>query len=90
MPYDLTPVIWATVIGRLCFGAEKLLETRPRSSGYYVLVANMYADYGCWEKLAKIRVLMKDLGVNKASGCASVHGYWLDVGHSFWWRILRT
>ncbi|PWA95422.1 tetratricopeptide repeat (TPR)-like superfamily protein [Artemisia annua] len=79
MPDDLTPAMWATVIGRCRilgknklqkFAAEKLLEMRPHSLGYYVLVVNMYADYGCWEKLAKIRVLIKDLGVNEASGCA--------------------
>ncbi|GJZ97544.1 pentatricopeptide repeat-containing protein, partial [Tanacetum coccineum] len=70
MPYDPTPAMWAIVIGgcRILgknklrkFAAEKLLEMRPRSSGYYVLVANMYADYnGCWKKLANIRVLRRN------------------------------
>ncbi|PWA47167.1 tetratricopeptide repeat (TPR)-like superfamily protein [Artemisia annua] len=64
MPYDPTPAMWATVIGGCLilgknklgkFAAEKLLEMRPCSRGYYVLVANMYADYGCWEKRIKIR-----------------------------------
>ncbi|PWA48640.1 tetratricopeptide repeat (TPR)-like superfamily protein [Artemisia annua] len=59
MPYDPTPAIWAIVIGRCRilgknklqkFVAEKLLEMRPHKLGYYVFVANMYADYGCWEK----------------------------------------
>ncbi|GJZ74219.1 hypothetical protein Tco_0638365 [Tanacetum coccineum] len=69
-PYDPTPAMRATVIGgcRIIgknklpkFAAEKLLEMRPRSLGYYLLVANMYADYnGCWEKVAKIRVSMKE------------------------------
>ncbi|GJT60434.1 retrovirus-related pol polyprotein from transposon TNT 1-94 [Tanacetum coccineum] len=70
MPYDPTPAMWATVIGgcRILgknklrkFAVEKLLEMRPRSSEYYVLVANMYADYnGCWKKLANIRVLIRN------------------------------
>lgn len=87
MPYDPTPAMWATVIGGCKihgnkelgeFSAEKLLEMRPRNSGYYVLVANLYADFRCWEKLAKVRVLMREMGVNKVPGCA-----WLDVGGGF-------
>ncbi|KAK1418210.1 hypothetical protein QVD17_27353 [Tagetes erecta] len=87
MPYDPTPAMWATVIGACRihgnkelgeFAAEKMLEMRPRSSGYYVLMANLYADFGCWEKLAKVRILMRELGVNKVPGCA-----WLDVGSGF-------
>ncbi|MFS7922781.1 putative tetratricopeptide-like helical domain superfamily [Helianthus anomalus] len=87
MPYDPTPAMWATIIGACRihgnrelgeFAGEKLLEMRPRNSGYYVLMANLYADYGCWEKLAEVRVLMRELGVNKVPGCA-----WLDVGSGF-------
>ncbi|KAL8225860.1 hypothetical protein R6Q57_018417 [Mikania cordata] len=87
MPYDPTPAMWATIIGACRihgnkelgeFAAEKMLEMRPRNSGYYVLMANLYADYGCWEKLAKVRILMRELGVNKVPGCA-----WLDVGSGF-------
>ncbi|XP_071691626.1 pentatricopeptide repeat-containing protein At1g71490-like [Rutidosis leptorrhynchoides] len=87
MPYKPTPAMWATVIGGCRihgheelgkFAGEKLLEMRPRSSGYYVLVANMYAEFGWWEKLAEVRVLMRELGVNKVPGCA-----WLDVGDGF-------
>nr|XP_043637872.1 pentatricopeptide repeat-containing protein At1g71490 [Erigeron canadensis] len=87
MPYHPTPAMWATIIGGCRihgnkelgeFAAEKMLELRPRYSGYYVLVANMYADYGCWEKLAEVRILMRGMGVNKVPGCA-----WLDVGAGF-------
>ncbi|KAI3807092.1 hypothetical protein L1987_23014 [Smallanthus sonchifolius] len=87
MPYAPTPAMWATVIGACRihgnkelgeFAAEKLLEMRPRNSGYYVLMANLYADYGCWEKLSEVRVLMRELGVNKVPGCA-----WLDLGSGF-------
>ncbi|XP_076887513.1 pentatricopeptide repeat-containing protein At1g71490-like [Bidens hawaiensis] len=87
LPYAPTPAMWATVIGGCRihgnkelgeYAAEKLLEMRLRNVGYYVLMANLYADYGCWEKLAKVRVLMRELGVNKVPGCA-----WLDVGSGF-------
>ncbi|KAL4559652.1 hypothetical protein LXL04_031795 [Taraxacum kok-saghyz] len=87
MPYEATPAMWATVIGGCRIhgnkelgelAAERLLEMCPRNSGYYVLVANMYADFGWWEKLGKVRVLMRELGVSKVPGCA-----WLDVGGGF-------
>ncbi|GER37710.1 pentatricopeptide repeat-containing protein [Striga asiatica] len=60
------------------WAAEKLLEMRPQNSGYYVLIANMYAASGCWGKLAKVRSFMRDLGVRKDPGCASV-----DTGDGF-------
>ncbi|KVH98256.1 Pentatricopeptide repeat-containing protein [Cynara cardunculus var. scolymus] len=87
MPYDPTPAMWGTVVGGCrIYGnkeigklaAEKLLEMQPRNAGYYVLVANLYADCGCWQKLAEVRVLMRELGVNKVPGCA-----WVDVGGGF-------
>lgn len=87
MPYKPTPAMWATLVGACRvygntkmgeWAAEKLLEMRPENSGYYVLVANMYAAAGCWKKLAKVRTSMRDLGVRKDPGCA-----WVDVGMGF-------
>ncbi|PON99245.1 Tetratricopeptide-like helical domain containing protein [Trema orientale] len=87
MPYKPTTAMWATLIGACRihgnpemgeWAAEKLLETRPENSGYYVLIANMYADTGSWNKLARVRTFMRDLGVRKSPGCA-----WVDVGNGF-------
>ncbi|XP_022141804.1 pentatricopeptide repeat-containing protein At1g71490-like [Momordica charantia] len=87
MPYRPTSAMWATLIGACCihgntnigeWAAEKLLEMQPEHSGYYVLIANMYAAAGSWSKLAKIRTLMRDSGVAKAPGCS-----WVDVGSGF-------
>ncbi|GLT32953.1 hypothetical protein SLA2020_075800 [Shorea laevis] len=87
MPYKPSPAMWATLLGACRihgnidigeWAAEKLLETRPVNSGYYVLIANTYAAAGCWDKLAKVRTFMRDLGVKKAPGCA-----WVDVGSEF-------
>ena len=50
----------------------------PDHSGYYVLIANMYAAAGSWRKLAEVRTYMRNLGVRKAPGCA-----WVDVGSEF-------
>ncbi|XP_022973516.1 pentatricopeptide repeat-containing protein At1g71490 isoform X1 [Cucurbita maxima] len=87
MPYRPTSAMWATLIGACCihrntdigeWAAEKLLEMKPEHSGYYVLIANMYAAAGSWSKLAKIRTLMRDYGVAKAPGCS-----WVEVGSEF-------
>lgn len=87
MPHSPTPAMWATLVGACRkhrnlemgkWAAGKLLEMRPENSGYYTLVANMYAAAGCWNELAVVRALMRDLGVKKAPGCA-----WLDVGSCF-------
>ncbi|PSS26679.1 Pentatricopeptide repeat-containing protein [Actinidia chinensis var. chinensis] len=87
MPYRPSPAMWATLIGACRiygntdmgeWAAEKLLKMRPENSGYYVLIANMYAAAGCWNKLARVRTFMRDLGVRKAPGCA-----WVDVGAGF-------
>ncbi|KAK4752024.1 hypothetical protein SAY87_020822 [Trapa incisa] len=87
MPYQPTAPMWATLLGacqihRNTFigewAAEKLLKMRPENPGYYVLIANMYATAGSWDELAMMRSLMRDLGVQKAPGCA-----WVDVGTGF-------
>ncbi|EPS62868.1 hypothetical protein M569_11919, partial [Genlisea aurea] len=87
MPYEPTAEIWATLIGACRihgntevgeWAADKLLEMKSRNSGYYVLIANMYAAAGYWSKLAEVRSYMKDLGVSKDPGCA-----WVDLGGGF-------
>ncbi|KAK7389358.1 hypothetical protein VNO78_24300 [Psophocarpus tetragonolobus] len=87
MPYKPTSSMWATLIGACRihgntvigeWAAGKLLEMKPAHSGYYVLIANMYAAAGCWSKLAEVRTYMRNLGVRKAPGCA-----WVDVGSEF-------
>lgn len=87
MPYQPSPDMWATLLGACHIhrntelgelAAEKLLATRPKNAGYYVLIANMYAAAGCWDKLATVRTLMRNLGVIKPPGCASI-----DIGSGF-------
>ncbi|XP_031393503.1 pentatricopeptide repeat-containing protein At1g71490 [Punica granatum] len=87
MPYRPTAAMWATLLGACQiyrnkvigeWAAGKLLEMRPENSGYYVLIANMYAAADSWGKLKKVRTLMRDLGVKKAPGCA-----WINTGNGF-------
>ena len=87
MPHKPTSAMWATLIGACRihgntvmgeWAAGKLLEMKPDHSGYYVLIANMYAAAGCWSKLAQVRTYMRDLGLRKDPGCA-----WVDAGNEF-------
>ncbi|CAN6203627.1 unnamed protein product [Urochloa humidicola] len=86
-PFPPTSTMWAALVGachergNIIIGqksARRLLEMKTENAGHYVLVANMYAAAGCWNELATVRKLMRDLGVTKAPGLA-----WADLGNGF-------
>lgn len=87
MPYKPTAAMWATLLGACRihknteigeWAAEKLLKMKPENPGYYVLIANMYAAAGRWNKLAEVRTFMRNMHVRKAPGLS-----WVDVGTGF-------
>ncbi|KAK7289749.1 hypothetical protein RIF29_03646 [Crotalaria pallida] len=55
---------------------NNLIEMDPASSGPYVLMANLYAEKGMWEKVAEVRKGMRGRGVKKEVGFS-----WVDVGN---------
>ncbi|VVA96946.1 unnamed protein product [Arabis nemorensis] len=76
--------LWSSLLGacrihgddiRGEIAAEKLLELEPQNSSAYVLLSNIYASQGRWEKVNALRTAMKDRGVKKLPGCS-----WIDVG----------
>ncbi|PKA51587.1 Pentatricopeptide repeat-containing protein [Apostasia shenzhenica] len=82
-----TSAMWAALVGACQVyrnvevgerAARRLLEMKTDNAGHYVLIANMYAAAGCWGELAKVRKMMRDVGVRKAPGCA-----WADLGNGF-------
>ncbi|MBA0758294.1 hypothetical protein Gotri_021303 [Gossypium trilobum] len=67
-----------TIHGNLEMGervADTLMEMEPNESGPYVLMSNLYAEKGKWEKVAKVRKMMRQRGVRKEVGFS-----WVDVG----------
>ncbi|KAE8719998.1 mediator of RNA polymerase II transcription subunit 16-like [Hibiscus syriacus] len=57
--------------------AEKLLTMEPENAGNYVLLSNIYAAAGKWDKFAKMRRLLREKGLRKIPGCS-----WLQLnGH---------
>ncbi|XP_068667088.1 pentatricopeptide repeat-containing protein At4g02750-like [Aristolochia californica] len=50
--------------------AEKLFQMDPQNAGNYILLSNIYASLGMWEKVGEIRKVMKERGVTKEPGCS--------------------
>lgn len=57
------------------WAADALMQMEPQESGSYVLMSNLYAEKGDWEKVAMIRKVMRNRGVKKEIGFS-----WADVG----------
>lgn len=51
---------------------NELINLEPWNSGNYILLSNMYAEEGRWDKVEKVRDLMKEKCVKKATGQSSV------------------
>ncbi|CAL5196252.1 unnamed protein product [Lathyrus oleraceus] len=56
--------------------ADSLILKDPASSGPYVLMANLYAEKGKWDKVAEVRKGMRGRGVKKEVGFS-----WVDVAN---------
>lgn len=54
------------------WAAEHLLKLKPQHSGYYLLLANMYAEAGKWDEAKRIREVMKSKGAKKSPACSWV------------------
>jgi len=53
--------------------AKRLIELEPRDIGPYVLLSNIYAAEGKWDDVEYVRRMMKERGLQKASGSSLVH-----------------
>ncbi|KAK3228629.1 hypothetical protein Dsin_000510 [Dipteronia sinensis] len=50
--------------------ANTLFELNPDEGGYHVLLANIYATASMWDKVAKVRSIMEEKGLQKTPGCS--------------------
>ncbi|KAG7597994.1 Pentatricopeptide repeat [Arabidopsis suecica] len=77
IPYEPSSAMCATIL-KAClihgntdigiWAADKLLlETKPEHLGHYMLLADMYAVTGSWNKLVTVKTFLSDLGVQKAN-----------------------
>ena len=81
MPILPTISVWGALLGacRLHGNIEiaeqacsRLLELDPRNHGAYVLLSNIYAKTGKWDRVSALRKIMRDFGLKKEPGCSSI------------------
>ncbi|KAL2937238.1 hypothetical protein RDABS01_020687 [Bienertia sinuspersici] len=54
--------------------ADRLIAIEPTNPGNYILLSNIYAASGKWDKVAKMRSFLRDKNLKKTPGCS-----WLEV-----------
>ncbi|GAV72691.1 PPR domain-containing protein/PPR_2 domain-containing protein/PPR_3 domain-containing protein/DYW_deaminase domain-containing protein [Cephalotus follicularis] len=86
MTIEPDAMIWRTLLSACTvqknleigeFAAHRLLELEPEDSATYVLLSNLYAVAGKWDRRDQTRQLMKDRGVKKEPGRS-----WIEVKNS--------
>lgn len=83
MPHTPGAIVWRTLLGACrVYGdtelgklaAEMILQQEPNDPAAHVLLSNLYASEGQWEKVGKIRQGMKVRKLVKEAGCS-----WIEV-----------
>lgn len=85
MPLTADALVWRTLLGACRVrgdtevgkrAAEMILEQDPNDPAAHVLLSNLYASKGQWEKVGKIRKGMKERSLSKEAGCS-----WIEIGN---------
>ncbi|CAL4912002.1 unnamed protein product [Urochloa decumbens] len=81
MPMRANAVIWGALLGGCKIHRDtdlaehvlkQLILLEPWSSGNYVMLSNIYSNSGRWEDAAKLRLKMKERGVEKVPAASWV------------------
>ncbi|XP_019245387.1 PREDICTED: pentatricopeptide repeat-containing protein At1g06145 [Nicotiana attenuata] len=84
MRMEPNAVVWGALLGGCKlqknleiaqFAVGKLSILEPKNSGYYALLVNMYADANRWSEVARIRAILRELGVEKECPGSS----WIEI-----------
>ncbi|KAJ1386331.1 Tetratricopeptide-like helical domain superfamily [Sesbania bispinosa] len=57
-------------LGKLA--AERALELDPQNAGICIMLSNLYARFGMWDEIGRLRVLINARGLRKDVGCSWV------------------
>lgn len=57
-------------LGKLA--AQRALELDPQNVGICIMLSNLYARFGMWDEIGKLRVFIKERGLRKDVGCSWV------------------
>lgn len=89
MNFEPTAAIWGSLLGACRvhsnvdigeFIGQQLLQIEPENAGNYVILSNLYASAGRWEKVRILREMMKEKAVTKEPGRS-----WIEID-----QILHT
>eukprot|EP00256_Glycine_max_P019904 XP_003538647.2 pentatricopeptide repeat-containing protein At3g22690 [Glycine max] len=81
MPIEPNDVVWGSLLAACRkhknvelahYAAEKLTQLAPERVGIHVLLSNIYASAGKWTDVARVRLQMKEKGVQKVPGSSSI------------------
>ncbi|CAL9046375.1 putative pentatricopeptide repeat-containing protein At3g08820 [Musa acuminata AAA Group] len=81
MPMEANAVVWGAMLGGCKLHRDtklaehvlkKLIELEPQNSGNYVLLSNIYSTTERWNDSARLRLVMKEKGIQKTPGCSWV------------------
>ncbi|KAG8372972.1 hypothetical protein BUALT_Bualt12G0122600 [Buddleja alternifolia] len=73
--------IWGSILGACRihknlelgeYAFKNLREVEPDNPGAYVLLSNIYAGFGKWDDVARIRTFLNDKGMKKVPGSTSI------------------
>ncbi|KAM0000553.1 putative tetratricopeptide-like helical domain superfamily, DYW domain-containing protein [Helianthus debilis subsp. tardiflorus] len=91
MPLKADALVWRTLLGACQvhgniklgkLSAKRITELDPNDPSAYILLSNLYASKGQWEKVVKIRKTMKERNLIKEAGCS-----WIEAenqAHKFY------
>ncbi|THG03736.1 pentatricopeptide repeat-containing protein At2g45350, chloroplastic [Camellia sinensis] len=83
MPIEPNDVVWRTLVSACknheSFNigepaAKHLIDLDSCNSSAYVLLSNIYAGYGMWDDVRKVRTAMKEKELKKIPGCS-----WIEL-----------
>ncbi|XP_044478973.1 pentatricopeptide repeat-containing protein At3g02330, mitochondrial-like [Mangifera indica] len=83
MPFGADDVIWRTLLS-ICKiqgdvdvaeeAANSILQMHPQDSSAHILLSNIYANAGMWDKVSYVRKMMRQNRLKKEPGCS-----WIEV-----------
>ncbi|CAN6479634.1 unnamed protein product [Victoria cruziana] len=83
MPIKPTAAVWGALLGACRmhgnielgkYAAERVFELDRHDSGPPVILSNIYASAGRYKEAARVRKMMKDVGVKKEPACS-----WVEI-----------
>lgn len=81
MPMEPNDVIWGTLLAACrthknvemaAYAAEQISKLTTQRTGIHVLLSNIYASAGKWDDVAKVRLQLKEKGIQKIPGSSSI------------------